>query len=455
MIGLTLGDIAEVTGGELRGDGGLVVPGAAAVDSRLVEDGGLFVAVPGQHVDGHDFVAAAVAAGAAAVLSTRPVDAPGVIVDDETVALGKIARAVLDRRRASSDGADLKVIGITGSQGKTSAKDLLGQVLSGVGPTVYPAGSFNNELGVPLTVLRIDESTRFLVVEMGSRGIGHIATLCDIAPPDIAVVLNVGSAHIGEFGSADNIALAKGELVEALSSDGTAVLNADDPLVAPMAARTPGRVLTFGENGDLILSDLVLNDSGEPHFTLTYADASVATSVPQIGAHHAMNAAAAAAVGITAGMSLSDIGAALEDAGAASPMRMARTVRDDGVTVINDAYNANPDSMAAALRALSAVGGSGHTYAVLGEMLELGATSSESHRAIGRLAAELDIDCVVVVGEGAAGIADGAGTRAHQVADVEEAVSFLTQRLQPSDVVIVKASRGGRLERVADVLLGR
>ena len=447
MIGLTLDEIAGITGGEVLGDGSLIVSGRASIDSRSASAGDLFVAIDGEHVDGLDFVPQAIEAGSIAVLSTRPVDAPGVVVADATIALGLIARAVIDRHES------LTVIGVTGSQGKTSAKDMMAHVLATAGPTTATAGSFNNELGLPLTVLGIAEDTRYLVLEMGARGIGHISALCEIAPPDIGVVLNVGSAHIGEFGSVDNIAAAKGELIESLRPGGTAILNADDERVAAMASRTTEKVVTFGQNGDLVLSDLVLNGAGEPHFTLTFGDQSIATSVPQLGAHHASNAAAAAAVGIAVGMSLADIGAALESASVASPMRMARTVRPDGVTIINDAYNANPDSMAAALHALAAVGGDGRTYAVLGEMLELGEESPEAHRSIGRLAAELDIDCVVVVGEGAAGIAEGAGQRAHRVADVSEAVSFLTERLRTPDVVIVKASRGGRLERVADALL--
>ncbi|MBC7593905.1 MAG: UDP-N-acetylmuramoyl-tripeptide--D-alanyl-D-alanine ligase [Kineosporiaceae bacterium] len=449
MIGLSLREIADVTGGTAHGDHDLVVRGSASADSRDLQQDGLFVAIAGEHVDGHDFVAQAVGAGAAAVLATRAVDAPSVIVDDATIALGKIAREVLDRRH------DLRVIGITGSQGKTSIKDLLAHVLAVAGSTIASVGSFNNELGVPLTVLRTEDRTRFLVVEMGSRGIGHIATLCHIAPPAIGVVLNVGSAHIGEFGSIDATAVAKGELVEALPAAGTAILNADDARVAAMASRTDARVITFGETGDLALSAVRLDGFGEPQFTLTYENQRVETSVPRLGAHHAINAAAAAAVGIAVGMSLADIGAALENATARSPMRMAKTVREDGVVVINDAYNANPDSMAAALRAVAAIGGSGRTYAVLGEMLELGETSAEAHRRVGALAAELGITCVVAVGDGAAGIAEGAGFLAHRVAGVEAAVAFLTERLQSSDVVIVKASRGARLERVADALLGR
>ncbi|MGZ5413846.1 MAG: UDP-N-acetylmuramoyl-tripeptide--D-alanyl-D-alanine ligase [Aeromicrobium sp.] len=449
MIGLSLGEIADITGGEVHGDEGVVVRGAASVDSRTIAPDGLFVAIAGERVDGHDFVPQAMAAGAAAVLATRAVAAPCVVVDDATVALGKIARAVIDRR------TDIRVIGITGSQGKTSAKDLLAEVLAAAGPTIASVGNSNNELGVPLTVLRIEPSTRYLILEMGSRGIGHLATLCEIAPPDIAVVLNVGVAHMGEFGSARNIAIAKSELVEALTSEGTAILNADDEHVSAMAAQTDARVITFGEAGDVGLSGLRLDDDGQPQFTLAYGDQSVATSVPHLGAHHALNAAAAAAVGVAVGMTVADIGSALQGATIQSPMRMSRTVRADGVVVINDAYNANPDSMAAALRALAAVGSKGRTYAVLGEMLELGEASAAAHRQIGELAADLGISCVVTVGEGASGIAEGAGLRAHHVTDAEAAVAFLTERLRPSDVVIVKASRGDRLERVADALLDR
>lgn len=447
MIGLTLDEIASLTSGQAYGQAD--VTGAATIDSRAVEPGGLFVAIAGENVDGHDFAAQALAAGAAAVLSTRQIEGPCVVVEDATVALGKIAREVLNHR----DG--ITVIGITGSQGKTSVKDLLAQVLAPVGSTVSPIGSFNNELGVPLTVLRIDADTRFLIVEMGARGIGHIAALCEIARPDIGVVLNVGSAHLGEFGSADNIAIAKGELIEALGPGGTAVLNADDPRVIAMADRTDARVLSFGENtGDLVYGDVGLNRDGEPHFTLTHAGETVATSVHLIGAHHAVNAAAATAIGIAAGIRLADIATTLAAATAQSPMRMAKTVRDDGVVVINDAYNANPETVAAALRTLAALGAEGRTYAVLGEILELGESTSSAYHEIGQLAHDLGIDVVVAVGAGAAGIAEGAGEIGHLVDDVDAAVSFLTERLRASDVVIVKASRGCRLERVADALVG-
>ena len=413
------------------------------------------MALAGEHVDGHDFAAQALSAGAAAVLASRPVDEPCIVVDDVTRALGRLAAHVLGQ-------LDPVVIAVTGSQGKTSVKDLLAEVLEPSGTTIAPVGSFNNELGVPLTVLRADLETRYLVVEMGARGIGHIASLCRIAPPDVAVVLNVGRAHLGEFGSPDVTAQAKGEIVEALSADGTAVLNADDPRVAAMATRTSARVLTFGVEGDVTLGDVRLDDDGEPLFTLSHAGTSVEVHVPQIGAHHALNAAAAATTALALGLDLPAVAERLDHAGARSPMRMARHVRDDGLRIIDDAYNANPESIAAALHALAGVsvdgsasgGEGGRRVAVLGEMLELGDVSHDAHLEVGRLAAQLEIDLVLAVGPGAAAIADGAGERGEAVADIEEAVAALSAWLTPADVVLVKASRGVRLERVTEALLG-
>jgi UDP-N-acetylmuramoyl-tripeptide--D-alanyl-D-alanine ligase len=327
------------------------------------------------------------------------------------------------------------------------------------GPTVSATGSFNNELGVPLTVLQADAHTRYLVLEMGARGIGHIAKLCAIAQPDIGVVLNVGSAHLGEFGSRAAIAQAKGEIVEALAPDGIAVLNGDDPMVAEMATRTVARVLTFGEAGPLprgtVRFDAVeLNADGEPTFRLGHGDDMVTTSVPQVGAHHAANAAAAAAVALAAGLDLATIGQRLTTARERSAMRMARTLRADGVLVIDDAYNANPESMAAALRAAAHVRGAGRRVAaVLGEMLELGTEGPRRHREIGALAAQLGLDLVVAVGTGAEPIAEGAGERAVRAADVDEAVRVVSAWLMPGDVVLVKASRGAHLERVTSALL--
>ena len=237
---LTLAQVAGATGGELHADPAVEITGEAVIDSRRAGPGGLFVAVRGERVDGHDYAEAAVAGGAVAVLATRPVPVPSVLVADIPAALAALARHVLDTLPSAV------IAGITGSSGKTSTKDLAAQLVERLGPTIAPAGSFNTEYGLPLTVLRADEDTRYLVLEMSARGIGHIADLCAIAPPRYGVVLNVGHAHTGEFGGIDQIARAKGELVEALAPDGVAILNADDPRVAAMAARTRARVVTFG-----------------------------------------------------------------------------------------------------------------------------------------------------------------------------------------------------------------
>lgn len=446
MIPLTLRQIAEATGGTVHGDDAIVVDAPATIDSRAVEPGGLFVAIAGEHADGHEFAAQSIAAGAAAVLASREVDAPSVVVDDVVDALGRLARHVVDQLE------DLTVVAITGSSGKTSVKDLLAQLLEPDGMTVATAGNYNNELGVPLTVLRADELTRFLVVEMGARAIGNIAELCRIVPPDIGMVLNVGHAHIGEFGSAEAIARTKGELAEAVGSDGVVVLNADDPLVAAMATRTEAAVVTFGETGDLRVGDLEVDAEGCPRFTLTHGGRRVQAYVPLIGMYHALNAAAAVAAAIVLGVDLTTAAERLATAGTRSPMRMERHVRPDGVVVVNDAYNANPESMAAALRAIAAIG-EGRAVAVLGEMLELGADSHDAHVEIGRLAAELGFTKVVVVGEGARGIAEGAGGIAVRADDVDVAVRTLSASLSGDEVVLVKASRGGRLERVANALV--
>jgi UDP-N-acetylmuramoyl-tripeptide--D-alanyl-D-alanine ligase len=458
VIEVTLEEIAEVTGGQIvDGAPNTAVTGAVVVDSREVTPGALFVAVPGERVDGHDFAAAAVEAGAAAVLATRPVGVPAVVVEDTVEALGALAGLVTGRLVAEHD---LVVVGVTGSQGKTSTKDLIASVLETAGTTIAPPGSFNNEIGLPLTALRAEPATDHLVLEMGARGVGHIRYLCDIAPPRIGVVLNVGLAHVGEFGNQETIALAKGELVEALPADGTAVLNADDPLVAAMAGRTRGAVLRYGlaPDADVRASEVTMSD-GRPRFTLTTPAGSAPVALSLHGAHQVSNSLAAAAVAHSLGMSPDAIAAALGAAGPRSRWRMEVTTRPDGVTVINDAYNANPDSMRAALAATREIAGSRRRWAVLGEMRELGESSAAEHEALGRLVADMDFTRLVVVGAGAQPILTGA--RAARtwvdepafVPDVDAAVEILRSEMITSDVVLVKASRAIGLERVAAALL--
>jgi len=445
MIPLTLGEVAAIVGGTTTSPD-VVVEGPAYVDNRRPEERGLFVAIAGERVDGHDF-----AEGAHAVLGSRPTAAPTVVVGDPTVALGRLARHVVDR-------LDVDVLALTGSQGKTSTKDLLAQVLAADAPTVATAANNNNELGVPLTVLRADAGTRHLVVEMGARGIGHIAYLCEICPPTIAAVLNIGTAHVGEFGGRDAIARAKGEIVEALPPSGTAVLNADDPLVAVMAPRTVAHVSTFGLSGDVRWRDMSLDARGRASFDLGHDGAWAPVVLRQTGAHQVANAGAAAAMALAAGVSLAAVADALSRATAASRWRMELTERTDGLLVLNDAYNANPDSMLAALDALAGLGAarSGRTIAVLGEMLELGDEHDEAHVQVGRAAVAAGIDRVVVVGPGAAGIARGVeerGSEAIVTAGQHAALDWVRKNAGADDVVLVKASRASALEQVAERLL--
>src|SRR6266567_1943928 len=382
MIPLSLARIARVTGGQLcHGDPDAVVSGEVVIDSRRVGPGGLFAAVAGERSDGHDFAAAAVAAGATAVLATRPVPVPSVLVADVPAALAALARSVVDALPA------VRIAGITGSSGKTSTKDLAAQLVERLGPTIAPAGSYNNEFGHPLTVLRADAATRYLVLELSARGIGHIAYLCRVAPPRYGVVLNVGHAHAGEFGGLDQVARAKGELVEALPPDGVAILNADDPRVLAMTARTQARVVTFGvQDPDALVraADVRLDDLGRPSFTLLTPEGSAPVTLRLHGAHNVPNALAAAALAGELGLGLDGIAAGLGAAVARSRWRMEVHQRADGVTVINDAYNANPDSVRAAIDALAHLaqcqpGGGGRGFAVLGHMAELGGTSRASH----------------------------------------------------------------------------
>jgi UDP-N-acetylmuramoyl-tripeptide--D-alanyl-D-alanine ligase len=455
MIAMSLAEVAAVVGGRLSdaGDGSTPVTSPPFVDTRTPEPGGLFLAVRGERVDGHDFAVAAHDAGAAGVLGARPTGVPTVVVDDPVRAVGLLARHVVDRLGTT-------VLAMTGSQGKTGTKDYLAQLLVPGGETIATEGNRNNEIGVPLTVLRATAETRFLAVEMGARGVGHIAELCDVAPPSVAAVLNVGTAHIGEFGSREAIAQAKGEIVEALPAEGTAVLNADDPLVAAMAARTSARVVTFGTAGDVRWRGLELDDLGRPAFELGYDGRWTPVRLLEAGAHQVPNAAAAAAMAHAAGVGWPEILEALASARSRSPWRMALHERSDGLVVVNDAYNANPASMNAALDALAAIGrrGGRRTVAVLGEMLELGSTAESDHREVGAHAAALGVDVLVTVGAAADAIAEGArrtpGWAGEAVATAgrAQASDWLRHNVVARDVVLVKASRGAALEHVADVL---
>jgi UDP-N-acetylmuramoyl-tripeptide--D-alanyl-D-alanine ligase len=458
MIPLTLAEIAAATDGIVAdGDADVVVRGDAFLDSRSPVAGGLFVAVPGERVDGHEYARQAVnGGGATAALVQRPVGVPSVVVSDTVVGLGRLAAHV--RRQLTG----LQVIAITGSQGKTSTKDLLATILESAGPTVSPPASFNNEIGVPLTALRADRRTRYLVSEMGARGLGHIGYLCSLVSPTIGIELNVGVAHLGEFGSRESIAEAKAELVEALPPDGIAVLNVDDPLVAAMASRTTATVVGFGveARATVRIGKVALDHRSRPTFDLMIGSETAHVTLPLIGEHQAYNAAAAAAAAYAAQIPFAAIVAGLVSARARSRWRMEVTTSPAGYTLINDAYNANPDSLAAALRALASWDrtAEGRTIAVLGEMRELGEASDARHHEAGDVAAGLGIDIIVVVGDRARAIVDGARGHAGWVGeaiwvpDVAEAIPFLRGALRSSDVVLVKASRAAALERVAQAL---
>ncbi|MFC5214603.1 UDP-N-acetylmuramoyl-tripeptide--D-alanyl-D-alanine ligase [Streptomyces coerulescens] len=457
MIALSLAEIAEVVGGQTHDipDPSVHVTGSVVRDSREVEPGSLFVAFVGERVDGHDFAEAVVAAGAVAVLGSRPVGVPAIVVPDVQKALGALARHVVQRLGAT-------LVALTGSAGKTSTKDLIAQVLRSKAPTVFTPGSLNNEIGLPLTALSATGETRFLVLEMGARGIGHIRYLADLTPPKVGLVLNVGTAHIGEFGGREQIAEAKGELVESLPEDGAAILNADDPLVRAMASRTKAKVILFGESGeaDVRAENVRLTDSGQPSFLLHTPSGCSDVTMRLYGEHHVSNALAAAAVAHELGMSAEEIATALSEAGSLSRWRMEVTERPDGVTIVNDAYNANPESMRAALRALAAMGKGRRTWAVLGKMAELGDEALAEHDAVGRLAVRLNVSKLVAVGgREASWLQLGAynegswGEESVHVSDAQAAVDLLRSELRPGDVVLVKASRSVGLESVAEALL--
>ncbi|GIH19054.1 UDP-N-acetylmuramoyl-tripeptide--D-alanyl-D-alanine ligase [Rugosimonospora africana] len=467
MIPMRLDEVAVAVSGRLVGaDPAATVTGSVEFDSRKIGRGGLFVAFLGENADGHDFAPTAMTAGAVAVLGTRELPGvPMVIVSDPLAAMAALARAVVDRL------PELTIVGLTGSSGKTTTKDLIAQLTARLGPTVAPAGSFNNELGHPYTVLQAGPETRYLVLEMGARGIGHIRYLAQAAPPRIGVVLNVGVAHIGEFGSQDQIAVAKGELVEALGPDGLAVLNADDPRVAAMASRTIARVVMVGEadSAEVRARDVRLDDRGRASYTLVTPEGSAAVQLAVTGRHQVANTLAAAAVARELGAPVADLAGWLGELRLVSTRRMDVFDRADDVTVIDDSYNANPASTSAALTALTdmvrgrreradrADGARVRSIAVLGYMAEMGEYERSGHEEVGHLAATLGVDLLVVVGQQAAPIHDGAvavanwGGKSVQVTDQDAAVALLRDELRAGDVVLVKGSRY-RTWAVADAL---
>jgi UDP-N-acetylmuramoyl-tripeptide--D-alanyl-D-alanine ligase len=457
VIPLSLDVVADVVGGRVEGDAdGVVVTGPVVIDGREAGPGSLFAAFVGERVDGHTHVPQAAERGAVAVLGTRATELPTVLVEDPQAALQLLAAYVVAQVRTD----ELTVLALTGSQGKTSTKDLLAAVLAEDGPTVATYGSFNNELGMPLTALRVEPDTRYLVLEMGAAGRGHLTELTDLVAPDVSIVLNVGTAHIDGFGgSRDAIARAKSELVSGLRPDGVAVLNADDERVAAMAALAPGRVRTFGtgDGADVRLEDLEVDRLGRPRFALASGGAREPVTLHLVGAHQALNAAAAAAAALAVGLPLERVAATLSGVTSLSKWRMELHELPGGVLLLNDAYNANPESTRAALDAIATIGADPavrRTLAVLGVMRELGDASEASHRGVGDYAAGR-VDQLLVVGEEARPVhvafAEAGGASVF-VEDNAAAIAWLREHVGEGDAVLVKASRGARLDEVAAAL---
>ncbi|WP_297610909.1 UDP-N-acetylmuramoyl-tripeptide--D-alanyl-D-alanine ligase [Nocardia sp.] len=455
---MTLADVALATGGQLSGgaDPAQIVTAPTAFDSRTVEAGGLFACLAGARADGHDYADQAIEAGVVAVLATRPTGVPAVLVDNVIVALGDLARAVATRYTGT-------VLAITGSAGKTSTKDLLVQILEEDRSVVATARSFNNELGFPTTVLRVRTDTDILVLEMGARGKGHISHLAQIARPSVGAVLGVGTAHLGEFGTKQAIADAKRELVEALDASGTAVLNGDDPFVRAMAESTAASILWFGttEDADVRASAVTLDEHARARFILSYENYSAPVHLRVVGEHHLTNALAAAALALSVGVPFSVVVDGLKAARLLSGSRMEVTDRADGVTVINDAFNASPESVSAALRSLVVLAAADRpSIAVLGEMRELGDTAAEVHAEIGRQVATLGIGQLITVGgpnavvmaEAARASNSAALLHVAHVAKKDHLLPVLARTMCGRDVVLFKGANSAALFETAATL---
>jgi UDP-N-acetylmuramoyl-tripeptide--D-alanyl-D-alanine ligase len=452
--GLTADDLVRLTGGRLLSRSQRAILGGA-VDSRLVERDELFVAVPGERTDGHLHLADAVAHGASALLVTRTVD-PAAMADDVTIvrvadalaALGAVAAGW--RRRF-----DPLVVGITGSIAKTSTKEAVATVLGAARRTLKSQGNQNNEIGLPLTLLRLRAGHEAAVLEMGMYTSGDIADLAAMARPSIGVVTAVQAVHLSRIGTIEAVERAKGELLEALPANGTAVLNADDPIVTAMDRRTAARAVRYGfaETADVAATEVRSAGPAGMRFMLRTPAGARDVSIPMLGRLSVHNAAAATAVGLAAGLDLDTIATAL-GRGWSAPHRV-ELVRLRGTTIIDDSYNASPGSVVAALELLGGL--PGRRVAVLGEMLELGDEHEPGHLAVGAAAADV-AELLIVVGSGAGGIAQAAVAgglstdRVLRVDDVDAALDALRPRLRDDDVVLVKASRGIGLDRLVDAL---
>ena len=460
MFDLTLGQVCDIVGGKLIGDASIRVSGIS-IDSRSVHRGDLFAAIVGERADGHDFVSQAISAGASAALTSKDASGSYVLVPASPDELDPVIHAIAKlSAHVRSLMRGVEVIGITGSSGKTSTKDMIGQVLSHAGNTHAPAGSLNNELGLPLTLLSAPIDVKYLVAEMGMRGFGHITHLCNLAQPTLGVITNVGHAHIGEVGSIEGIAKAKSELVSAIPSSGVVVLNADDLRVMAMQNLTEATVFTYGlaKTADVRAENLQLSAYGSYTFDLVYRGDRISASIPMLGEHNVLNALAAAAVGLAVGMEIEDIARALTTLKQMSKWRMEVHQIPGNVTIINDAYNANPESMTAALETLTSIPATGKTFAVLGKMHELGEASDAIHAQIATLATTLGVTHVLAVGESAKcyGLPDGSTSTEGMVQksvwlpDFDSACDYINKEVNSGDVLLFKASRAEQFEVLAD-----
>jgi UDP-N-acetylmuramoyl-tripeptide--D-alanyl-D-alanine ligase len=446
MIELKASEIATIVDGKLKG-ADVKVSAAPVFNSSLATPGCIFLALKGENADGHNFISDAFSRGAVLAIVASECAETCIVVEDVIAALNKLAAHVRGLLR------DLKVIALTGSQGKTTTKDLLLHILETVGETVAPVGNFNNELGTPITLLQCDNRTKFCILEMGARHLGDIALLCEMAKPDIGMVLRVGSAHIGEFGSADAVAKAKSEMISALAPGAIAILGQYDAYTPKMNALHQGRVIFFGEtsDADIRATDIEIRE-GRPHFDLVTPAGRAAVGLRIVGSHQVSNALAAAAAATAVGASLDQIAGALSTAEVQSKWRM-EIQEVKGIVLINDSYNSSPESAAAALRTLVlfAQERGGQSWAFLGKMHELGASSQASHADIGTLASELGIDHLVCIAspEYASRLSATSATTVH-IYETKEAAMQLTVEMSAGDVVLVKASRAEKFEDLAD-----
>ena len=451
--------IAEAVSGRLVGND-VPVTGPVVTDSREAQAGSLYVARRGESADGHAFVSGAATRGAVAAIVEHEVDeaVAQIVVEDSTEALGALARAHVEKLRSSGD---LDVIAMTGSVGKTTTKDLLLQIMSEDGPTVAPKLSFNNEVGLPLTALLADESTRHLVLEMGASGPGHITYLTDIVAPDVAIELCVGHAHVGGFGGFEGVAAAKAELIKGTRPGGPVILNTDDPNVEAMAPLATGRVIRFSASGneraDVVAREVRLDRADRASFTLVAPEGEAPIDLKIVGRHHVANALAAAAGALTLGVSLQTVAAVLSCARALSPHRMdVHELRVDGMdlTLIDDSYNANLDSMRAGIAALASIGRDSQRIAVLGEMLELGEDSQSLHQQVGALIADAGVETLIGLGTDAHYYLEGAPDvpKREVAADPQDAARLALEHAKDGAVVLVKGSFGSQSWQVADIL---